>query len=132
MADQGAEEFLEDSNLQFRFDDLTANSTPTKGPIDYIPVLTADTIPSFARVSEGSSTYTLVIPIIHDTRAEDNELFRIYIDRPPTPDNTMPIQVDVIIEDGNDDFVYMGRHCRLGANSRRRHREVQGISNHAI
>ena len=57
--------------------------------------------PNFDIVPEGSKYYILNITIVPDETLEENELFRIYVEQPVRPDDTMVIQTDVIIM--NDD-----------------------------
>ena len=68
------------------------------GPVDYY---VAYAWPNFAIVPEGNKSYILNITIVPDKRLEENELFRIYVEQPIRPDDTMVIQTDVIIM--NDD-----------------------------
>ena len=91
---------LRETGMRFRYTGLRAALVE-----DFTPAFSTSATPSFVRLPAGATEYTLAVPIINDTEPEDNEIFRIYIDRPLRPDGQPPRQVDVVIrEDG--DFIH--------------------------
>ena len=91
---------LRETGMRFRYP-VGFSATPAE---DFTQVFSTSVTPSFVRLPAGTTEYTLAVPIINDTEPEDNELFRIYIDRPPLPDGQLPRQTEALIfEDG--DFI---------------------------
>lgn len=73
-------------------------SNRIESEIDY---LTSYSWPNFYIVEKGAFNFTLNITIIPDNILEDNELFRITIDEPQSPEGRVRLPIDVIIM--NDD-----------------------------
>ena len=98
----GNEGLLRPTSMRFIYDGSAA------GGQDFTEIFSDNTIPSFVRLPAGTTAYTLKIPIINDTEAEDDELFIISIDPPPPPilPDGHPEQRTAEVTINGNDYVY--------------------------